>query len=238
MRHQLLPVLTFVFCLVVAWQLWRSQGPAGMATVGEVNERHVDVTAKKPGVLASARELRFHVGDVVQAAQVVARVKSPATQPAAGQPAAGASQAADEADEGAEDGADDNNSVPVSAPVDGQVLSIHRKGHQSIKAGQPILTIAASRGSTVTTYVKAGQKLPLDIGARVDVRPRSDPSKVYQGWVEKVGAEYDALPPRLLRDQKVKEWGLPVVVALPDGAAVHPGEVVDLTWRPAGGKVR
>ena len=65
-----------------------------------------------------------------------------------------------------------------------------------------------------------------------DVRLRSDPSKVYRGVIERVGAEVEPVPVKQLRDQKVKEWGLPVIITLPPEATPHPGELVDVNLRP------
>lgn len=233
-RHQLLPVLTFVLCLLVAWQLWRAQGLSAATAIGVVDRApKIDVFSPRAGELTYPDDAEPTVGGMVAARDIVAwvtpqptsRPAGPATAPAAAGAALGATVVKKPPTL--------ETAIPVSAPRDGQIAAVHRHNGQHVDEGQQILSIAPAQGKTVTTYVRSGQRVPLEKGARVDVRLRSDPSKVYQGFVEQVGAKFDPVPAQQLRDQKVKEWGLPVTIALPDAAIVHPGELVDLIWRPA-----
>jgi hypothetical protein len=68
----------------------------------------------------------------------------------------------------------------------------------------------------------------------VDVRLRSDPSQIFHAAVERIGPQYEQIPDVQLRDQKSKEWGLPVVISIPSDAALKPGELVYVAWGTAG----
>jgi HlyD family secretion protein len=234
---QLLPVLTFLLCSVVAWRLWQTQGLTAPTVVGEVNPYRAEVASPRGGVLAriAGRQLRLY--DSVAAGEVVARVsKAKGTTPGAGAGAKGGSgsAAADAAE--SEDADETDNSdgavVPVTAPIGGQVIGVYARPGHPVQPGEPILTIAAAYGSSVTTYVRPGQRIQPEPRMSADVRLRSDPSKVYRGVIERVGAEVEPIPVKQLRDQKVKEWGLPVIITLPPEATPHPGELVDVNLRP------
>ena len=44
----------------------------------------------------------------------------------------------------------------------------------------------------------------------------------------------EPVPPHQLADPKVPEWGLPVLIDLPTGANLRPGELVDVTFASRG----
>jgi HlyD family secretion protein len=239
---QLLPILTFLLCSVIAWRLWQAQGLNAPTVVGEVNPYHAEVTSPRGGVLAriAGRQLRLY--DSVSAGEVIARVAKAKGAAAAartsgakggggGESSAAAVNASDGDD--SDDPADaDRALIPVTAPIGGQVIDIRVRPGRPVQSGEPIMTIAAAYGASVTTYVRSGQKVHPEPRMEADVRLRSDPTKVYRGVVERVGAEFEAVPTKQLRDQKIKEWGLPVIITLPPEATPHPGELVDVSLRP------
>jgi hypothetical protein len=237
---QLLPILTFVLCSLIAWRLWQAQGLNAPTVVGEVNPYHAEVTSPRGGVLAriAGRQLRLY--DSVSAGEVIARVAKAKGATASGTSGAqggggGSSAAAVDATDGdnSDDPADaDRALIPVTAPIGGQVIDIRVRPGRPVQSGEPIMTIAAAYGASVTTYVRSGQKVQPEPRMAADVRLRSDPTKVYRGVVERVGAEFEAVPTKQLRDQKTKEWGLPVIITLPPEATPHPGELVDVSLRP------
>jgi len=72
-RYRMLPVLSFVVCVVVTVWLWERQGRFPNL-VGEVEAVRVDVAARADGVLAALPEGPLARFDVVRANQVVARL--------------------------------------------------------------------------------------------------------------------------------------------------------------------
>ena len=64
---------------------------------------------------------------------------------------------------------------------------------------------------------------------QVNVRPRNS-QQVAVADIEHVGPQVELVPPQLLRDQKLMEWGLPVRIRIPESLPLRPGEVVDLKF--------
>ena len=126
-------------------------------------------------------------------------------------------------------------SLEVTAPVSGTVSRIYLRPGQFARAGDPIMEIFADGATYVVSFLREEQR---HINPRknmpVEVRPRTDPSRVVLGTVDTVGAQVEPVPAHQLRDQKIPEWGLPVRMAIPADSNLRPGELVNLTF-PRGG---
>ena len=200
LQYQVVPVLTVVLCSLVAWRLW--QAAPRVTALGQVNVETADVRSPSAGVLLDLPPAHLpRLYELVTAGQLLARV---------------------------EDGGGKTNDV--TAPLSGQVVAIHRKPGNTVKAGQLLVSIAGSRGRFITTYVRSEQRVQPEPGMPVDVRLKSDPSRTYRTIVERVGPQFEAIPPAQLRDRKAEEWGLPVIIAAPAQAALKPGELVYIGW--------
>src|SRR4030095_10997824 len=101
-----------------------------------------------------------------------------------------------------------------------------------VKAGEVIMDVAADRSTYVIGYLRDEQQyIHPAPGMPVEVRPRKDPKHVVQATVDTVGAQMETVPTRLLRDQKIQEWGLPVRLTIPANADLRPGEMVYLAFK-------
>jgi multidrug resistance efflux pump len=127
----------------------------------------------------------------------------------------------------------DAKRTDLTAAMSGQIVAIHRQPGRSVTAGETILTIASDRGRSITTYVRAEQRLSPEAGMPVEVRLRSDPTQTFAASVQRIGPQYEPVPPAQLRDRKSEEWGLPVVISIPPDVALKPGELVYVGWPAA-----
>ncbi len=126
--------------------------------------------------------------------------------------------------------------LKVRAPIAGMVSEVLYRPGQYVRAGEPILTIAADKGKFVVVYIRQGQGFRPTEGMLVDLRgrgpgrPRQENLKVMI-----VGPQFEEVPPHLLRDPRIMEWGLPVCIAMPGDASpirLKPGELVDIAFKP------
>jgi pyruvate/2-oxoglutarate dehydrogenase complex dihydrolipoamide acyltransferase (E2) component len=204
-QYQLAPFLVVVLCGLVAWRLWHEAPRA--TVVGQVDSQTAEVHAPVGGrlVAADAQGRGPRVYDNVAKGNVIARVE-----------------------------AEGGKWTDVKAPMNGQIIRIHRETGHAVAAGQSIYTIVADRGTSITTYLRADQRVQPEPGMAVDVRQRADSSRVYHTVVERVGAQYQPIPAAQLRDRKSEEWGLPVVLAMPADADLKPGELVYIGWNAGG----
>lgn len=116
------------------------------------------------------------------------------------------------------------------APLEGTVVAVHRYPGQSVRAGDPILTIASEQARYVVSYVTQDGSVMPSVGLGVMVRARRVGSQPRETVVESVGPQVEMVPVHQRRNPQVAEWGLPVRVLLPEGLQVLPGELIDVTF--------
>jgi multidrug resistance efflux pump len=118
----------------------------------------------------------------------------------------------------------------IRAPISGVVCNIHRWPGQTIKAGEPIITIAAEHGRYILTYVRQEQRIQPTVGMPVALRVRGSRTRPVESLVERVGPQVEQLPPHHMRDPKLPEWGQPVWIEPPPQLDLRPGELIDVTF--------
>jgi multidrug resistance efflux pump len=122
-------------------------------------------------------------------------------------------------------------SLEIRSPIEGTIAAIVRWPGQSVRAGDPIVTIAAEQAPYIVSYVRQQQRFQPTVGTPVDVRLRSNASVALEGYVDRVGPQVELIPQHQLRDPRVPEWGLPVRIVLAGQGELRPGELVDVKFR-------
>ena len=123
------------------------------------------------------------------------------------------------------------NSLEIRAPISGTVCAIHSWPGQRVRAGDPIVTLAAEHGRYIISYVRQEQGFRPRRGMAVVVRMRLPGARPVDTVVERVGAQVELVPPRHRRDPAVPEWGQPVRIVSPRDLPLRPGESVDVTFQ-------
>jgi multidrug efflux pump subunit AcrA (membrane-fusion protein) len=198
-------IVPFLAVALCAAVAWRLwQDSPRMTAVGQVDSVTAEARAPAAGMLVDPGTDPPALYETVSAGQVIARVEQ-----------AG------------------GKTKDVAAPIAGQVIKIHRRPGQQITAGEVVATIAADRGTTITTYLRAEQRARAEPGMIVDARERADSSAPFHATIERIGPQYEPVPSSQLRDRKTEEWGLPVVLSIPPEVNLKPGELVYLGWHTA-----
>jgi multidrug resistance efflux pump len=122
------------------------------------------------------------------------------------------------------------DALEVRAPISGTICGIYRWPGQAIKAGEPIVTVAADQGRYIVSYVRQEQRIRPAVGMAVTIRVRGSPTPAVESVVERVGPHVELVPPHHLRDQKIQEWGQPVSIRAPQHLNLRPGELIDVTF--------
>jgi multidrug resistance efflux pump len=119
---------------------------------------------------------------------------------------------------------------PIVAPRDGWVSSIKRHHHEAVGAGETILVISASKSDHIVAYVRQPIGVKPEVDAEVDVHSRSGRREHGRARILRVGGQLEPLSPELLpvKGASDHERGLPILVSVPAGMRLVPGEVVDL----------
>lgn len=205
MHHRLIPVLAVLLGTGAAWRLWR-EAPR-VTAIGQVDIETVDVRSPASGEEVEIADGTHHaprVFDSVGSGQPIARVRK-----AGGQV------------------------VDVISPIAGQIIKSHFQPGDTVSSGDRLFTIAADQGVSITTYVRSDQPMRPEPGMQVDVRERSDGARDMRAVIERVGPQYERIPAAQLRDRKAEEWGLPVIIMLPQNTDLKPGELVYIGWLPS-----
>jgi multidrug resistance efflux pump len=124
-------------------------------------------------------------------------------------------------------------SLTVKAPFDGMIREIFCFPGQTVTLGTPIMTIVAKAPPHVLAYLREYHRLDPRVGAMVDMRVRTLPVRSLGGTVAEVGPQVVRVPVELLRDPAKPEWGLPIRIDMVPKSGLHPGELVDVTFRRA-----
>ncbi len=118
----------------------------------------------------------------------------------------------------------------LRSPIDGRVTKQLRGEGENIASGEALLLVAADRPENIVGFVRQPLGFQPQIGDRVVVRTRGRGRQEAEARVLEVGARLEMFtqPLRIRGYDASLERGLPVLISLPDGLALHPGELVDL----------
>lgn len=114
------------------------------------------------------------------------------------------------------------NDTPMQSP-EGQVM--HRVG-EVVTAGEPLFAVVQTEPTEIIAYVGESQLGVLKDAMIVELITTREPRQIAQSFVSAVGPVVELKPQRLWRHPQVAEWGRPVLIQIPPGLSVVPGEVV------------
>ncbi len=123
--------------------------------------------------------------------------------------------------------------VSLKAPINGMVsMILHLPGERIVK-GTPIVSISDPETRRIVAYIRQPVVEVPTTNDAVQITTRSQPRQVGRGPILRIGAQMEPINPALLSpDTKRMEVGLPILVGVPDGMRLLPGEFVNLTILP------
>ena len=203
-RQRNLPFVVFGLVLASTAFLWGKRDGRAVL-VGHAETRHTIVSAAKPGTIL---ELNVDLLQRVKRGEVLAQCL--ATAPETGV-------------------------TLLRAPTDGIVSAIHKHAGEVVVPGDSVLTLGALRPARIVAYARQ----PLDhrpaVGDSVEVATRSQDRTTAPARILQVGTQLEAIETALLppspASARATEYGLPVLVEIPAGLELAPGEIVSLTTR-------
>jgi multidrug resistance efflux pump len=119
------------------------------------------------------------------------------------------------------------------APMDGVVSLIHHHSGESVLAGDAIITVSSVQSEQIVAFVRQPLIYSPKIGMAVRVRARTPHRETGEANIIQVGSQMEAYSTVMLpfTSTRPQEWGLPVMVSLPAGLKVVPGELVDIVFQ-------
>ena len=116
----------------------------------------------------------------------------------------------------------------LSSPVDGLVSQIQRGPGEAVLAGDPILTIAEARPRDIIAYATADQLGRVRERMVVELIKGSEPAQIVNSQVVYVGPTVELMPEQLWRNPNLPQWGRPMLIKIPPGLELIPGELVGI----------
>jgi multidrug resistance efflux pump len=123
------------------------------------------------------------------------------------------------------------DALELTSPLTGTIAAVYRWPGQNVRAGEPIMTIAATGSRYIVSYVRQEVRFRPEPGMSVDIRLRLAGAQTHTTQVERVGPQVELVPEHQRRDPRLLEWGLPVRIAVPADLTIRPGELVDVYYR-------
>lgn len=145
--------------------------------------------------------------------------------------------------------------VELRAPITGTVSMVYRRSGENVAAGEPILTITATRAERIHAFLLPGSRVEPQPGMAVEVRSRSGRRAVGYGTVEYVAHHLDLIDSSVvLSANRRLSWnvspaagaaapgttmttlpvGRPLSITVPEELDLLPGEPVELRFLEEG----
>jgi hypothetical protein len=114
--------------------------------------------------------------------------------------------------------------------MSGVVSVIQRQAGEHVLEGEPLVGIQSLWARHVVGYLRQPYPVDPEVGQPVEVTTRTAQRRQFQSHIIHVGPQIETITNSLafLRQGALVDSGLPIVVEIPDGVGIRPGEMVDL----------
>jgi multidrug resistance efflux pump len=106
-------------------------------------------------------------------------------------------------------------------------LVVRREG-EVVLAGETILTIAETEPREIIAYANPKQLGLVREGMAVQLIKNIEPAQIASSQVAYVGATLERMPECLWEMPNIAQWGHPMLIAIPPGLNLKPGELVGI----------
>ncbi|MHC4559986.1 MAG: HlyD family secretion protein [Planctomycetota bacterium] len=134
--------------------------------------------------------------------------------------------------------------LELKAPIDGVVIPVLQRANEAllrrpgekvlrrpgevVTAGEPILAIAEAKPSEIIAYVADRQLGQVEEKMSVKLIKDREPAQIATSQVTYVGPIMELMPERMWRHPTIPQWGRPVLIKIPEGLELVPGEIVGI----------
>lgn len=135
-------------------------------------------------------------------------------------------------------------SLEVKAPIDGVVIPIQQRTNEAVMlrpgeriigqpgevvtAGEPILAIAETSPTEIVAYI--GDRLlgRVEENVPVEIIKEREPSQIARSQITQIGPTIEIMPERMWLNPNIPQWGRPVLIEIPEGLELIPGEMIGI----------
>lgn len=116
----------------------------------------------------------------------------------------------------------------LKSPFDGLVSQVLRRPGESVLAGEPILAVAEAEPKEIIAYASDDQLGWVRERMAVELIKNGEPAQIASSQVGYLGPTMELMPERLWRNPNIPQWGRPVLIRIPPGFKLVPGELVGI----------
>ena len=135
-------------------------------------------------------------------------------------------------------------SLEIKAPIDGVVIPIQQQANEAlmlrpgekiigqagevVTAGEPILAITQERPNEIVAYI--GERLlgQLQENMSVELIKDREPPQIARSQITQIGPTMELMPERMWLNPNIPQWGRPVLIEIPEGLELIPGEMIGI----------
>lgn len=123
----------------------------------------------------------------------------------------------------------------LRAPISGMISMVHHVPGERILRGMPIVSVSDPESKRVIAYLRQPvSRIPTTNDLAL-IMTRTQPRRTIPAQILRVGAQFEPINPALLdAETKRVEVGLPILVNVPPGTRLLPGEYLNLSIEYAG----
>jgi len=135
-------------------------------------------------------------------------------------------------------------SLEIKAPIDGVVIPIQRQTNEVlllrpgekimgqpgevVTAGDPILAIAEAMPNEIVAYIGEGLLGQVEEEMPVEIIKERDPPQIARSQITEIGPTMELMPERMWLNPNIPQWGRPVLIEIPEGLELIPGEMIGI----------
>ncbi len=135
-------------------------------------------------------------------------------------------------------------SLTIISPIDGMVVQIQVNANQAalrrpgedvlrrpgevVLAGDPILVVAEETPREIIAYAAEEQLGNVKETMVVELIKNTRPYQIASSQVLHLGPTMEIMPERLWRNPNIAQWGRPMLIKIPPGLKLIPGELVGI----------
>lgn len=123
--------------------------------------------------------------------------------------------------------------IVLRAPISGMVGMVYRQQGENVVAGEPLISINGNWSDRIVAYVRQPYYVDPLVGMSVHVTTRDNKAKKFWSEITQIGAQVETITNTLafVRTGYLMDVGLPIVIDIPKGTQIRPGETVDVVFR-------
>jgi len=114
----------------------------------------------------------------------------------------------------------------IKSPFDGVVSAIERSPGEAILPGEPILSISESEPREIIAFANRSELERIRINMKVELKKSGEPIQVAYSQITHLGPNVQLMPEQLRANPAVPQWGRPILIKIPPGFKLIPGELV------------